>query len=93
MITLASICRIPAHVSFTQVDHDAVLLNTATKKYFALDEVGARLWTLLAADGSIEHAHAVLLTEYAVSADQLSADLLELINDLARNGLLEIDPA
>lgn len=89
MLTLQSGLRIPSHVLFTTVENDAVLLNTLTNKYYALNEVGARVWSLLANGKTLNEAHTLLLNEYEVEAVQLEQDLLELINDLHENGLVE----
>ncbi len=89
MLTLDSRLRLPEQVVFTFVEQDAILLNTGTNKYFALDEVGARLWGLLSQGKSLRESHAALLEEYEVEPDRLEADLLELIGQLEENGLVE----
>ena len=88
-ITLDSHLSFPAHISFTLVDGDAVLLNTHTNKYFALEEVGARFWTLLKGGKSLRDAYQILLNEYEVGPAELEQDLLELTQHLLENGLVE----
>jgi len=90
MLTFNAELRIPAHVSFSVVGEDAFLLNTQTNKYYGLEKVGARLWQLLTAGKSLKDAHQILLSEYAVEASQLTQDILELLEDLQKNGLIEI---
>lgn len=89
MLTLDTSLHMPAHVSFSVVGEDAFLLNTRTSKYYLLQEVGARLWTLLSEESSLRGAYETLLGEYDVAPDELERDLLELVVDLAENDLLE----
>jgi hypothetical protein len=89
MLTLDTPLHLPAHVSFSVVGEDAFLLNTRTSKYYLLQEVGARLWTLLSQESSLRAAYETLLGEYDVAPDELERDLLELVADLAENDLLE----
>ena len=92
MLTLDSALHIPDHVSFSIVGEDAFLLNTRTNKYFALEEVGARLWELLKDGQSLREGYQVILGEYEVDPAQLEQDLLELLSNLQENGLVEIVP-
>ena len=89
MLTLDAALRIPDNVLFTTVDDDAVLLNTRTNQYFALDEVGARAWNLLTEGKSLRAAYEILLDEYEVDPIPLERDLLDLVGHLAENGLVE----
>lgn len=93
MLTLDSSLRFPEAVSFTTVADGAVLLNTATSKYFALDAVGARLLELLRQGLTLRACHAQLLLEYAVEAAELERDLLDLVVSLREHGLVEVAAA
>jgi hypothetical protein len=90
MLTLDSTLRIPPHITFTFVDNDAVLLNTQTRKYFALEEVGASFWTLFKDGKGMREACQALLDEYEVEPAQLEQDILELVGQLIENGLVEL---
>jgi hypothetical protein len=72
------------------VKSDTVLLNTATGRYFTLDEIGSRAWTLLTTLPSVQAAREALLVEYAVEPDQLARDLEALIEILVARGLVEV---
>lgn len=89
MLTLDSRLQVPAHVLFTKVDEDAVLLNTRTNQYFSLDEVGAHFWTMAAEGKSLRAAFEDLLDEYEVDDAQLEGDLLSLVERLMEHGLVE----
>jgi hypothetical protein len=90
MLTLDSILHLPAYISYTTVEEDVILLNTQTNKYFALDDVGARLWNLLSGGKRLRECYEVLLQEYEVNPTQLEQDTLELLEQLRKNDLVEI---
>lgn len=81
---------VPAHVLVRQVEGELVLLNLQNQRYFGLDEVGTRMWTVLTAAESVQTAYETLLAEYDVEADLLRQNLQELIEHLRANGLLEV---
>ena len=75
---------------FQELDGETVLLNLQSERYYGLDDVGTRMWQLLAENGDVAAAFTQLLKEYAVDAGQLEADLATLIGRLAEAGLLTI---
>lgn len=77
-------------VIFQKLGDGAVLFSPSTEIYFGLNEVGARIWELLPpASSSIGGLCAVLATEYPdVPAETLRTDVLELLEDLAREKLV-----
>jgi hypothetical protein len=90
MTTLESRISVPEDVLFRDLGGEAVLLSLKTGKYYGLDEVGTRMWSLLVEHGRVEPAYRALLDEYDVIEERLRQDLLNLINDLAAQQLLQI---
>jgi hypothetical protein len=90
MSTLDSKISIPNDLLSTEVDNEMVLLNPASGKYYSLDDVGTRMWQLMAEHGQLKSVHQALLEEYTVDPEQLEHDLLDLTDKLAANGLLQI---
>jgi len=82
---------VPPDVLMREVDGESVLLNLLNERYYTLDEVGTRMWTLLTTSESIEDAWKGLLAEYEVEPETLRRDLQELIEKLVENGLLELN--
>ena len=93
MTTLESSVQIPDDVLFRDLSGEGVLLNLETGKYFRLDQVGTRMWILLAEKGRIHAAYRSLLEEFDVDEDRLHQDLLVLVDKLASHGLLVIKPS
>lgn len=69
---------------------EAAILNLQSGKYFGLDEVGATVWSLIAEPRRVSEIRDELLEHYEVDADRCSRELVELLEDLASHGLLQI---
>jgi len=91
MTSLKSRIHIPEDVLYHDLNGEAVLLNLKSGKYFSLDAVGTRMWTLLAENGQLEPAFQAMLKEYNVDEQTLNRDLIALIDRLSAQGLLIVD--
>ncbi len=72
---------------------EAVILNIDRGVYFGLDEIGARIWSLIQQPKSVSAVRDIIVEEYNVSADQCEQDLVELISKLADEGLVTVSHA
>jgi hypothetical protein len=88
-----STVRLSADVIFRELDGEAVLLDFASGRYFGLNAVGTRVWTLLAAGKSVDAAIDVVVHEFDASEDQVARDVEELVTELLSRGLLIGDAA
>ena len=75
---------------FQEVGGEAVLLDLASERYFGLDPVGTRIWTLLADDDHLQAICDTLCAEYDAPQDRLQTDLLALVAQLADAGLVTV---
>ena len=82
--------EISSEALFQELEGETVLLNLQSERYYGLDDVGTRMWELLAENGDVAAAAAHLLKEYNVEPAQLESDLATLIGRLAEAGLLTI---
>ena len=73
------------------LDGEAMILNLKTGTYFGLDKVGTRMWTLIGELRDTDKVLEALLAEYDVEEARLRADLDELIRQLVRHELIQID--
>jgi hypothetical protein len=90
MMDLATRVTVPESVLFRDLEGEAVLLETTTGRYYGLNEVGTRMWSLLQIHGEIEAAYQDLLAEYQVPAHQLLQDLFDFVGLLTSRQLVEI---
>lgn len=87
-ISLAKHIHIPDDVMVSQVDDEIVLLNLESEQYFALDDIGARIWELLSEYGNTDIVIDQITLEYDVEAEDFRNDLANLLADLQRAGLV-----
>lgn len=90
MSTLETRVMVPEQVVVRELAGEAVVLELTTGRYYGLDEVGVRMWSLLEQHGAIGRAYEDLLREFEVPREQLRRDLLEFVDLLASKNLLEI---
>jgi hypothetical protein len=69
---------------------EAVILSLDNSVYYGLDPVGARIWTLLKGERTVKELIEILLGEYEVEPERLEPDLLRLLGELQREGLIEV---
>ncbi len=72
---------------------EAAILNLESGVYYGLDEVGARVWTLISEPKRVAEVRDALLQEYEVEPERCERDLLALLASLADAGLIEIENA
>ena len=89
-ISLSNKIKLPDSVLLEDMAGEAIMLDLTTEQYHALDEIGARMLTVLLEAVSIQAAIDTLLEEFEVESSVLQADLLDYIEDLNSDGLVEI---
>jgi Coenzyme PQQ synthesis protein D (PqqD) len=72
---------------------EAVILNIDRGVYFGLDEIGARVWSLIQQPKTVSAVRDALVQEYEVSPQLCEQDLLSLIANLANEGLVSVSHA
>jgi coenzyme PQQ synthesis protein D (PqqD) len=80
-----------ASVLFRDLGDEAVLLELESGQYFGLDEMGTRIWHLLAEHGEVQAICDALLGEYEVTAEELHRDVAGFVDLLHSKHLIEVD--
>jgi coenzyme PQQ biosynthesis protein PqqD len=65
-----------------------VLLRLDDGSYYALDEVGARVWELCDGERSADDIVAVMTGEFDAPAETIAGDVLEFLDELREERLL-----
>jgi len=81
---------IPADILYQNVEGEAVLLDLRGEQYYSLDEVGTRVWALLAEHGDLDIVCSQLLVRYDVDEATLRRDLRLFVLELVEKGLVDI---
>lgn len=89
-VLLTSIVKRNPKQIYSIVDKDVVMLSLEEGKYFALNEVGARIWELMEQSIKVNDLISELLDEFEVSKKKCEIETLEILNELHRNKLTSI---
>jgi hypothetical protein len=73
-----------------ELDAEAVILHFDKGIYFGLNDVGTVVWSLIQNPRMVRELRDIIMREYEVSADQCERDLLALLEDLSKQGLIEV---
>lgn len=77
-----------SHVTWRQVEKDAVILDLNTSVYFSLNEVGVLVWERLGKGASVEEIRDEVCRVYDVPAKTAQKDIEDLISQLKKKDLL-----
>ena len=91
MIDLDAQLRRKERVLAHQIEGKEVLLRLDSGEYYALDEVGCRIWELCDGTRSVGEIIATIGEEYDAPADIIRVDALELLQDLLDERLVLVD--
>ena len=69
---------------------EAAILNLKTSTYFGLNTVGASIWKLVREPKTVSQIRDAIIQEYDVEPDRCEHDILELLQELSKHGLIEI---
>lgn len=92
-ISFSDRVTVPDEVLISNLQDESVILNLNSERYFGLDDVGTRMFSVLAESNTIEAAYERLRAEYDVDPQLLRNDLTSLIENLLQQGLVTIDHA
>jgi hypothetical protein len=76
------------HILKQEAAGTVVLLDVEDGRYFALDEVGGRVWDLCDGNRTVSEIAALIGEEYDAPAETIERDLAELMSDLANEELV-----
>ena len=84
-----TVVRVPDHVLYRFVpEGGAVLLDLERREYFALDDVAARMWEVLADTGVVADIAEALVLEYDVRRSILLDDADRFVRTLVEQNLI-----
>jgi hypothetical protein len=72
------------------VDREIVFLNARLERYVALDEIGRRIWDLIAAPISIGALVDQLEREFAAPPGTIAADVIMFVSELEGEGMVHV---
>lgn len=85
----ATVARVDEIIT-APLGEDLMMMSVAQGAYFGLDEVGATIWSHLAAPIVVADLCAALQAEFAVTAEQCQADVVAFLTALRDAGLVHV---
>lgn len=86
------VVRSPDQVS-GDLDGKVVLLSIENGEYYNMNEVGSRIWELLAKPLTVAALIDQLLTEFEVDRETCEKEAMAFLDQLQKDQLLRIEPA
>lgn len=74
----------------TTLDDESVILHVDSGKYFGFNEVGTKIWELLAEPHSIAELTQQIASEYEITEERCRTDIEELVEELVQKELVDI---
>lgn len=74
----------------TIVDGETVLMNVTNGKYFQLDDIGSRIWSLIETPTAISAICDRLVQEFEVDRATCEGDVVKLLGALAKHNLAKV---
>lgn len=90
-ITESTVVTVVDHQTSAQVGGENVILNLEQGVYYGLNSVGARIWELIQEPVPVCHVIEVMTSEYDVDRDRCARDVLQLLRDLDKQALIEVE--
>lgn len=92
-LTAASRVRRSAEVLHREIEGEAILVDLDSGRFFGLDEVGARVWAGMEREATVASLVDLVVAEFRVGRPRAERDLLALLRDLAKRGLVRVRSA
>jgi hypothetical protein len=83
--------RLSKNVVFRSFGTETVLLNLSTGQYHGVKGSGGHMLEVLADTGDLDEAARKLAAEYSHPVEEITRDMTELCDALAKRSLVEID--
>jgi hypothetical protein len=74
----------------TDLGNETVIFNTQYEKYYGLNDVGTRVWSLIQQPRTVGEIVNIVTQEYDVEPERFERDLTKLLQDLQSANLVEI---
>ena len=90
MISLNSTVEAAGNQVSSDLGGEVAILNLKSGVFYDLDNVGARIWSLIQRPRTVTEIRDVLLEEYDVEPERCERDLLVLLDQLTAEGLIKV---
>lgn len=78
-------------IDVTDLNGEKVIMNIDKCQYFALDEVGSRIWEIVTKPIKVNEIICTILSEYNIDNETCEKEVTEFLTELKEVGLIEIN--
>jgi hypothetical protein len=71
------------------IDEETILLSVVTSKYYGMDSVASRIWSLLQNPTTLERIISTLIQEYDISEEKCAQDVEEFLTELINEKIVK----
>jgi hypothetical protein len=89
-INIDSIVMRHEDIDATDLDGEKVMMDLEKGKYFALNEVGSRIWDIIDKPVSVRDIIGILLKEYDIDEKSCNEEVINFIGKMNDAGIIEI---
>ena len=90
IITISSVVVANKDQISTDLGGEAVILGLTSGQYYSLSDVGTRIWDLVQSPTTVLDLRDAIVGEYDVEPERCQQDVLEILKDMASEGLIEV---
>ena len=91
MLASSSVVVVSKNQTASNLGRETIVLNLDSGGYYGLNEVSARVWSLIQEPKTVQEIRDSLLAEYEVEYERCDRDLQKLIEELSAMGLVEVN--
>jgi len=77
----------------SEIGSEQVMLNLRDGIYYGLEAIGGEIWTLLQHPITVAEICQVIVDRYDVERERCRQDVVRLLGDLVKRGLIEVRPS
>ncbi|MDY7031662.1 MAG: lasso peptide biosynthesis PqqD family chaperone [Thermodesulfobacteriota bacterium] len=74
----------------SDLDGETVMMSVENGKYYVIDSIGSRIWSILVSPHSVSDLCDILFEEFDVEKERCEHDVLDFINKLAEQNLIKV---
>lgn len=89
-ITLDSVVSHSVDQVSTEIDGEAVILSIDQGNYYGMNKVLTAIWSWIEKPVKVSEICTMLTSIYQVTREAAEADVLEILGELSREGLIEV---
>ena len=89
-VTIASTVVADPGLVVSKLSNESILLSLKNNTYYGLDIIGTRVWQLIQTPVCVAALRDQLMEEYVVDSEKCEREVLQLLEELNREGLIEV---